>query len=72
MQRCLHDTMKAFRTAFLTQMPSNSLNPPEMERLDADISDLRDFYARCALHSVIESTWLSVLSLDMFMMCSCA
>ena len=48
MQRCLQDTMKTFRQAFLTQMPNNGLQPAEMERLDADISDLRAFFSRHA------------------------
>ena len=45
-QKSLQDTVLAFRSAFLTQMPSNGLKPPEMERLDADINDLREFFGK--------------------------
>lgn len=46
MQKCLKDTVHEFRVAFMRQMPSNSLREAEMERLDTDISDLRDFFLR--------------------------
>ena len=45
-QRCVRDTVVAFRSAFLTQMPANGLTPAAMERLDTDISDLREFFCK--------------------------
>jgi hypothetical protein len=46
LQRCMRDMTLAFRTALLTQMPSHSLHAAEMERLDADLSDLKEFFCK--------------------------
>jgi Exocyst complex component Sec6 len=54
-QKCLHDMVAAFRAAFLAQMPANGLKPPEMERLDVDISDLRDFFGKYVALDKVDS-----------------
>ena len=45
-QRCVHDAACTFRTAFLTQMPSNDLRADELERLESDVSGLREFFGK--------------------------
>jgi hypothetical protein len=54
-QQCLRDTVRIFFKAFLTQMPNNGLREEEIERLEADISEIRDFFSQNLAHDKVES-----------------
>lgn len=46
MQLCLKSTVRVFYKAFLDQMPNNRLREPEVERLEVDIHDIRNFFQK--------------------------